>query len=82
MCPAFLEAIEFSGGEYTWLFGSDDFMSHEALATTLEVIRTHKPSIILSDRYVFTEASETQLDISTGKEDIILDGSKDFFRHL
>lgn len=82
MCPAFLEAIEFSGGEYTWLFGSDDFMSKEALATTLQVIRTYKPGVILSDRYVFSDVSETNLDIHTNKEDIILNGPKDFFSHL
>ncbi len=82
MCPAFLEAIELSGGEYTWLFGSDDFMSHEALSATLAAIRTHRPAVILSDRYVFTDVQETTLDIHTKKEDILLDGPDAFFRHL
>ncbi|AHB41433.1 glycosyl transferase family protein [candidate division SR1 bacterium RAAC1_SR1_1] len=83
MCPAFLEAIEFSGGEYTWLFGSDDLMTSEALSTTLNIIKKEKPGIILSDRYVFSSDLEKEkLNIFMNKKDIVLNGSNDFFSFL
>ncbi len=83
MCPAFLEAIEFSWWEYTRLFGSDDMMSSISLETILHEIKTNNPSIILSDRYVFSDESEIkELSLFPDKKDILLHGWKDFFEFL
>lgn len=83
MCPAFLEAIELSGGEYTWLFGSDDLMTSVALSATLDMIRKEKPGIILSDRHVFFDLdTDGKPPLNTNKDDIILDGPSQFIKHL
>lgn len=62
MLPAILEAISFSSGEYTWLFGSDDFMHKDSLSIVLNIIKQETPKIILSNRLVFKKDWEINID--------------------
>lgn len=83
MCPAFLEAIEYSNWIYTWLMWSDDLMTKEALNETLSNIKKYSPWLILSDRYVFSDDSELiNLNIDTWKENVILYNWQEFFDFL
>jgi hypothetical protein len=48
-------------------------MTSEALEITLDIIKKEKPSLILSDRYVFSNDTEkSKINITTNKKDIIL----------
>lgn len=58
MLPAILESIDMSNGEYTRLFGSDDFMHKNALKIVLNIIRSKTPTLILSNRITFNDVSE------------------------
>lgn len=64
MLPAILESIDMSNGQYTWLFGSDDYMSEEALMTVMDIIREKSPTLVLSNR-VMTDTSYSPLSSET-----------------
>jgi len=55
MTAAFLESIDLSKGKYTRLFGSDDFMTPDALSIVLSVIKEKSPTVLLSNRTSYTE---------------------------
>lgn len=83
MTANFLKAIENGNWEYCWLFWSDDILSKKALNDTLNAIKKFAPSIILSDRYVFTQESELEeLNINSSKKDILLKNTEEFFNFL
>ena len=80
MCPAFLEAIELSEGEYTWLFGSDDVMSDRALWETLRIILQEAPNVILSERGLVS--NEGKLISLANSSDLILNWVDEFIQYL
>lgn len=58
MLPAILESIDMSNWEYTWIFGSDDFMHKDALKIIINILKTSHPKIILSNRQTFKNNDE------------------------
>ncbi len=60
MLPAILESIDMSTGQYTWLFGSDDFMQTDALEITLNTIKEQSPTLILSNRLNVKDTTESE----------------------
>jgi len=61
MLPAILESIDMSNWQYTWLFGSDDFMQEDALENMLNLIRSHSPALLLSNRLNVHTTEEASL---------------------
>lgn len=49
----FIECVEKSHGDYVWLFGDDDLLMPKAIRRSVGIIKTHKPSLIVTSSCLF-----------------------------
>ena len=82
MLPAILESIDMSTGQYTWLFGSDDFMHEGALEIVIEIIKNHAPTLVLSNRLNVRATEEASKYIENNHKSLYFHGFSDFSRYL
>lgn len=82
MMPAILEAIEYSNGKYTWLFGSDDFFQENSLEIVLEELKKNSPKLLLSTRYSFDRIEDCGNYISEERRILEFNGFADFGTYL
>ena len=78
MLPAILESIQMSNGQYTWLFGSDDFMHKDALKITLDIIKNNSPALILSNRTIFENPKDLEIKDTQEVKTLFFEGFSDF----
>ena len=78
MLPAILESIDMSTGQYTWLFGSDDFMHKDALKITLDIIKNNSPTLILSNRTIFENPKDLEIKDTQEVKTLFFKGFSDF----
>ncbi len=82
MLPAILESIDMSTGEYTWLFGSDDFMYPDALEIVIRTIKKQSPTLILSNRLNVRVTEEASSYTEKDTQLLAFNGFSDFSEYL
>lgn len=82
MLPAILESIDMSNGEYTWLFGSDDFMKEGSLEIVLQIILEKSPTLILSNRLVVDGELRASNYKESERRNLLFHGFSDFSVYL
>lgn len=82
MLPAILESIEMSDGEYTWLFGSDDFMQEDSLEIVMDILKNKAPTMVLSNRFTFTDSRECNNYKEEERESLYFQWFTDFWIYL